>query len=238
MQACGSNEVRRRRAVRGDCRALNVYGVSSGATEDLARPPRDNDEWVRSLAGDGPASEAAQRDLRRVLVSGLRRILASRGLHEDLCEDFAQEALVRIRQRLAAFRGESRFLTWALSIAMRVAFDELRHKRWTDVSFEELTADAQRPLAFEPRAEASQEKALVRERVLAELRDVIENKLTDKQRRVLVAELNGMPHAEIADALEMNRNAVYKLSHDARKRVKFHLEAAGLSDAEVLWVFE
>ena len=238
MHGCASQEAGRLRARRRPRLALNVWAVSSGTTEDLARPPRDNDEWVRSLADDGPAGEAAQRDLRRVLVGGLRRILVPRGLAEDLCEDFAHEALMRIRERLAAFRGESRFTTWALSIATRVAFDELRHKRWKDVSFESATADARGPLAFEPRADASQEKALVRERVLAELRDVIENKLTDKQRRVLIAELNGMPHAEIADALGMNRNAVYKLSHDARKRVKFHLESVGLSDVEVLWVFE
>jgi RNA polymerase sigma-70 factor, ECF subfamily len=237
MQGCASQGGGSPAQRRPRC-ALNVSAVSPVTTDDLARPPRDNDEWVRSLADDGPAGEAAQRELRRVLVGGLRRILVSRGVDEDLCEDFAQEALVRIRERLAAFRGESRFTTWALSIATRIAFDELRHKRWKDVSFEVATAEARGPLAFEPRADASQEKALVRERVLAELRDVIDNKLTDKQRRVLIAELNGMPHAEMADALGMNRNAVYKLSHDARRRVKFHLESAGLSEVEVLWVFE
>ena len=63
---------------------------------------------------------------------------------------------------------------------------------------------------------------------------MIENELTDKQRAILIAELNGMPHAEIAVALGMNRNAVYKLSHDARKRAKFHLEAAGVAVADVL----
>ena len=220
--------------------SLRSRAVSSGTTKDLgdAGPHRDNDEWVRALGADGPVREAAQRDLRRLLVRGLRRILAPHGLGEDLCEDFAQETLLRIRERLSAFRGESRFTTWALSIATRVAFDELRHKRWKDVSFEAATADALVPLAFEPGSDAPQEKGVLRERVLAELRDVIENKLTDKQRRVLIAELNGMPHAEIAEALGMNRNALYKLSHDARKRVKFHLESAGLSEVEVLWVFE
>ena len=213
-----------------------MYAVTS-ATDDRARP-RDNGEWIRTLVDEGPAGHAAQRDLRRLLVEGLRPILASRGLSDDSCEDFAQEALLRIRARLGAFRGESRFTTWALSIATRVAFDELRRKRWKDVSFEAASADAQGPLAFEPRVDASQEKALLRERVLAELREVIEQKLTDRQRRVLVAELNGMPQAEIADALGMTRNALYKLSHDARRRVKSHLESAGLSEVEVLWVFE
>ena len=221
-------------------RSLRSRAVGSDATKGLGDPgqQRDNDEWVRTLAADGPVGEAAQRDLRLVLLRGLRHILAPRGLGEDLCEDFAQETLLRIRERLATFRGESRFTTWALSIATRVAFDELRHKRWKDVSFEAATADALVSLTFERGSDAPHEKGLLRERVLAELRDVIENKLTEKQRRVLIAELNGMPHAEIADALGMNRNALYKLSHDARKRVKFHLESAALSEVEVLWVFE
>jgi RNA polymerase sigma-70 factor (ECF subfamily) len=203
-----------------------------------ARSPRSNDEWVRALADGGPLGDGACRDLRRALVSGLRRLLSSRGVGEDLCEDFAQEALVRIRQRLDAFRGESRFTTWALGIASRVAFDELRHQRWKDVSFEAVTSDAEGPLAFEPCAGASPEKSLSRERVLAALREVVEHELTEKQRVVLAAELSGMPHLEIARALGTNRNALYKLSHDARRKIKSHLASAGISAVDVLWVFE
>ena len=103
---------------------------------------------------------------------------------------------------------------------------------------EAVTADARGSLAFESRANISQDKLVARERLLAELRDVLESNLTDKQRVALVAELNGMPHAEIATALGMTRNAVYKLTHDARRRVKAHLEAAGVSEVDVLWIFE
>ena len=214
-----------------------MFHGASPAT-GAARLPRDNDAWVSALESDGPEGAAAQMELRGVLVAGLTRALSSRGVAPDLCEDFAQEALVRIRERLSAFRGESRFTTWAMAIATRIAFDELRHKRWKDISFDAASADAKTPLAFEPRAEASQEKGLVRERVLAELRDVLENKLTERQRAVLVAELNGMPQSEIAASLGVNRNALYKLSHDARKRVKGHLGEAGISEVDVLWVFE
>jgi RNA polymerase sigma-70 factor (ECF subfamily) len=59
----------------------------------------------------------------------------------------------------------------------------------------------------------------MRERVRAALRNAIDNELTPRQRAVLVAELQGMPHAEIAKELRMNRNALYKLAHDARKKV-------------------
>ncbi len=199
---------------------------------------RDNDQWVVAMAIDGPEGDGARRELRALLVGGLRRVLASRGIGDDVCEDFAQDALVRVRARLDTFRGDSRFTTWAMSIATRLAFDELRHKRWKDVSFEALTQDAKGPVTFEPRAEASQEQGLARERVLHVLAEVLEHGLTDKQRAVLSAELQGMPQAEIAVQLGMNRNALYKLAHDARKRVKARLEEAGLSAADVLPVFE
>ncbi len=204
----------------------------------VSQTERGNEHWVRAMAMDGPEGDAARRELRTVLVGGLRRVLASRGVGDDVCEDFAQEALVRVRERLGTFRGDSRFTTWALSVATRLAFDELRHKRWKDVSFEALTQDASGPVTFEPRAEASQEQGLARERVLGVLAEVLERGLTDKQRAVLAAELQGMPLAEIAAQLGMNRNALYKLAHDARKRVRAKLEEAGLSAADVLPVFE
>jgi RNA polymerase sigma-70 factor (ECF subfamily) len=199
---------------------------------------RDNESWVRDLASDGGAGDEARRDLRALFVQSLRRVLARRGISDDLCEDFAQEALVRVRERLASFRGESRFTTWALSICTRVAFDDLRHKHWKDASFEALVEESQGAVVFEEPPEALPDRRLLRERVLGTLAEVIDKQLTDKQRAVLNAELQGMPHAEIAAHLGMNRNALYKLSHDARKRVKAHLQAAGLSEADVLWVFE
>jgi RNA polymerase sigma-70 factor (ECF subfamily) len=204
----------------------------------VSRTDRDNDQWVRAMAMDGPEGDGARRELRTLLVGGLRRVLASRGVGDDVCEDFAQEALVRVRQRIGTFRGESRFTTWALSVATRLAFDELRHSRWKDVSFEALTQDASGPVTFATAAEASPEQGLAREKVLGVLAEVLEHGLTDKQRAVLSAELQGMPQAEIAEQLGMNRNALYKLAHDARKRVKARLEEAGLSAADVLSLFE
>jgi RNA polymerase sigma-70 factor (ECF subfamily) len=198
----------------------------------------ENAEWVRAIAADGAEGEAARRDLRGILLAGLTSVLTARGVDEDLCEDIAQEALLRVRERLDGFRGESRFTTWALSIATRIAFDELRHRRWRDVSLDAILEGARSPLVFEPQVEATQEKGVLRERVLRALADVIEGKLTQKQRSLLAAELEGMPHAEIAARLGMKQNALYKLGHDTRKSVKAKLEAMGIGVADVLWVFE
>jgi RNA polymerase sigma-70 factor (ECF subfamily) len=203
---------------------------------------RSDADWMQLLAEPG---SPAYRELRARLVTGLRPVMARRQVGDDLLEDFAQEAVLRIRDHLATFRGESRFLSWALSIAIRVAFTELRRARWRDVSWDALTADAGAPLEpgpgapLEPGAGAPpQDRALARRRVLAALHAVIDGALTEKQQRVLVAELRGMPHSVIADHLGMNRNALYKLSHDARRKVKTALAQAGIGETDVLWAFE
>jgi len=197
---------------------------------------RANDEWVRMLTQAGPAGDAAQHELRAFLVRALRRMLAVRGA-ADLGEDLAHEALLRVRERIGEYRGESAFTTWALAIATRLAFDELRRKRWKDVSWEEMAQGSDARLTFEV-AGGCPERAVAKERLLKLLREVIEHDLTEKQRQVLSAELSGVPHAEIATRLGMNRNALYKLGHDARRRVKARLEAAGVAGWDINWVLE
>jgi len=176
--------------------------------------------------------ELARRDLRELLLAGLQRALGRKGVASDQCEDFAQDALLRILQQLETFRGDSKFTTWAMTIATRIAFDELRHRRWADVSFDALIADAHSPVRFQPHPQLGQERELSRARLYASLREAIEIELTDKQRAVLCAELEGMPHSEIAASLRMTRNALYKLAHDARKKIKRRLESIGIDSAE------
>jgi DNA-directed RNA polymerase specialized sigma24 family protein len=50
--------------------------------------------------------------------------------------------------------------------------------------------------------------------------------------------LEGMPVSEVARRMGTNQNALYKLLHDARKKLKRQMEAAGISPHEVLAVFE
>jgi len=78
----------------------------------------------------------------------------------------------------------------------------------------------------------------VRRMVLDTLRRVIEEDLTDKQRQALVAtRVHGMPVEEVARRMGTNRNALYKLLHDARQRLQRELLAQGLPREEVLSAF-
>jgi RNA polymerase sigma-70 factor, ECF subfamily len=192
---------------------------------------RDNDRWVSDLKAE---EDSALSDLRVALVHNLRRAVSQRANDESFLEDVAQESLLRILSRLDQFEGRSRFVTWATSIAIRIAFSELRRSRWKDVSLDDVLSEAD----FVPdRAidrEASPEARLSQQAMLDSMRQVIENDLTEKQRTALLAEIKGMPQDEIARHLGSNRNAIYKLTHDARKKLRKGLESAGYTAADVV----
>jgi RNA polymerase sigma-70 factor (ECF subfamily) len=202
---------------------------------------RTNQEWLTALRG--PEREQALADLRSLLVRGLRYALADRlNVTEADLEDFAQEALLKIMAGLDSFRGESRFTTWAHKIAVRVAFTELRRQRWKDVSLQDLVARYDEgdftPAALTDPA-PSPDKRAIQQMLLATVQRLIAEELTDRQRQAMTAVmLGGMPLEEVARRMGTNRNALYKLLHDARQRLKKRMLAAGLSPQDVLAAFE
>jgi RNA polymerase sigma-70 factor (ECF subfamily) len=114
---------------------------------------RTNEVWLQSLGGSRAADEAAVAELREVLRRGLRRALAGRAAADDgFIEDMAQEGVLKVLGGLATFRGDSRFTTWAITVAVRVAFTELRRARWRDVSLDRLVEDVCPECAEEFRA--------------------------------------------------------------------------------------
>jgi len=75
--------------------------------------------------------------------------------------------------------------------------------------------------------------------LLARVQQIMLEELTDKQSRALMAvAIRGMPLEEAARRLGTERNALYKLLHDARLRLKRRLAREGLTPGELLAVFE
>ena len=74
---------------------------------------------------------------------------------------------------------------------------------------------------------------LTLEHLFAALDVAIHTRLSERQRTAVLAELHGLPTVEIAARLETNQNALYKLVHDARKKLRTALQDQGF-DAEAL----
>ena len=199
---------------------------------------RNNETWLVHLNSEGSDRQVALSDLRNVLLHNLRGALRKWTLADDtFLEDAVQDSLIRILERLPQFEGRSQFLTWATSIAIRVALNELRHRRWKDVSLDEVLADTNLTLKRANDDGSGSSVQQEQKKIIDKMYDVIQNDLTDKQRKVLFSRLEDMPCREIARHLGCNLSAVTKLLHDARKRLKYGLEAAGYRVTDIQVIF-
>jgi len=192
--------------------------------------------WVDRLDAGHPQREQAVEELRTYLVRGLKAALKSKGATDEFCEDIAQDSMIKILDKKDTFEGRSKFTTWAMSIAIRTGISAFRRRHFKDVSLDAVTDDG---LKFDP-ADLTQdtpEDGMDREAILKKLQELIENELTEKQRTVIRALLGGMPVEEIATRTDSNRNAVYKLFHDARQRLKKGFLAANFSESDMMNAF-
>ncbi len=126
-----------------------------------------------------------------------------------------------VLRRLDDFRGASKFTTWAYKFALLEAAVKLRKRAWQgrEVPLEPESWTVFASGGLEPGAEVEQRE------LLAALQRAVAEQLTPHQRDVLVAlALNGVPIDVLADRLGTTRGALYKTLHDARRKLRAHLE--------------
>ncbi len=206
---------------------------------------RTNNEWISDLSADGERQADALSDLRAIILRGLPYAIAGRIAPnspeaEALAEEVVQETLVRVLANLGTFEGRSQFTTWAHKIAVRAALTELRRARWREVPLPEMSTNEDMDLSYRelPDHQPSMEDQVDRKDMMKRINQIIMEELTDKQRKAMMAIMEGFPLEEAAERLGMNRNALYKLMHDARLRLKNRLEKDGLTPRQVLAMFE
>lgn len=196
---------------------------------------RNDEDWKRDLASDdGESRDDAIRDLCDMLHRGLSKSLSKGGRVDDaFLEDVVQEASLKVLDNFRHFEGRSKFQTWAVTVAVRTAISKMRRRDWQAVSLESFAEQSEfKPQAAVDRSETV-ERTNSRVEVLGKLRELIDSELTDKQRIALSADLGGMPLPQIAEKLGSNTNSLYKLLHDARKKLRRGLEAAGVTVDDV-----
>ncbi|MCA0458170.1 MAG: sigma-70 family RNA polymerase sigma factor [Chloroflexi bacterium] len=213
---------------------------------------RTNEQWLADLTDTPDKQSPALEDLRERLQRGIYYYLSRErsdlsGLSSSeitqMAEDLAQDATLRVMENLGSFRGDSRFTTWATKIAVRVAISDLRRARYRDFSLDDLTADGDlmpgttNALAGTP--EHTPENQTEREDVMQKISAALKDALTDRQYQALVAvALQDIPLEVVAERMGTNRNALYKLLHDARRKLRTYLETEGLSTHYMLDLFQ
>ena len=197
-------------------------------------------EWLRRLRAQGEERDGAVAELHALLARAARFEVARRRASlphlrgndlDDIATQAADDALVSVLRRLDDFRGLSRFTTWAYKFALLEAAVKLRKRAWQgrEVPLEPESWSLLAGTGPEP-GDAAEQSELVQV-----VRRAIADVLTPHQRRVLIAlAVNGVPIDVLAERLESTRGALYKTLHDARRKLRAHLEDCGYKPDELL----
>jgi RNA polymerase sigma-70 factor (ECF subfamily) len=185
------------------------YG--DAVSNKLSEPPTDGELVLRARKGDdiafGLLVERYQRAVYAVAVSVT-------GRHED-AEDAAQEAFLVALGRLDECRSPERFAGWLMTI--------VRNRSKNLIRRESLRETDQVPPGARSWAPTPDRIAETRE-----LRDLLEKALAglpEVQRQiVLLHDLEGWKHREIAERLELPAGTVRSHLHFARKALRLALE--------------
>jgi RNA polymerase sigma-70 factor (ECF subfamily) len=205
---------------------------------DLTAAPVTNDAWLAALRSHGPAGDAAIEHLHELLLRAARHEVARRSAAlshvrgedlEDVAMQAADDALVAVLSKLDDFRGASRFTTWAYKFALLEAGVRLRRRAW---QHREVVLDSESWTRLGA-ASAGPAAGVERGELLEAISDLIAERLTPHQRKVLVAlAIDGVPIDVLAERLASNRNALYKTLHDARRKLRAQLALQGLHPLE------
>jgi RNA polymerase sigma-70 factor, ECF subfamily len=202
---------------------------------------RTSRQWVEQLHPGHPRHEHAAAKLHDVLQrAAFHELHRRRGQlgalsgpeFDDVAQQCADDAMMKVLARIDDFEGLSRFTTWAYKFVIFEVSNKVARHAWRHhpPSAEDLTWDhVPDTLAVRPGDQAE------RREQLAALVKAIDDDLTPRQRDVFVAiALNDVPIDVLALRLDSNRNAIYKNLFDARRKLRASLAAAGhpLSDEE------
>ncbi len=190
------------------------------------------DPRLAPYAAAGAGFAAAPADFETLYRQHFRfvwRTARRMGIDRTWLDDVVQETFVVVHRRLSDFRGRSSVKTWLYGIVRRVVADHRRAARRKpgDAACADPGGAASAPADAGPEASAEQaERVRLLHRLLGELDE-------DKREVFILAELEGMTVAEIADALAVNANTLSSRLRAARREFEEALEKATRDEADL-----
>jgi RNA polymerase sigma-70 factor (ECF subfamily) len=175
-----------------------------------ARAELDELTLRRARKGDRVAQRALIERYQHMVFACVARLTCSRG-RNAIADDLVQETFVRVLGALDRFEpsGSAKLSTWILTIATRLALNELRRKQVTPDDVVPLAGDAQRP-----------DRALEQQAVSAAVRRAIAALPVDQRAVLILREYHELDYADIAHALELDLGTVKSRLSRAREALR------------------
>jgi RNA polymerase sigma-70 factor (ECF subfamily) len=185
----------------------------------VADDPGDLDDvtFVRAQRGDRQAFRLLVERYERPVFALLGRMLWRAG-RESLVEDLAQETFVRVFRGLSTFGADGRnnVAAWILTIAARLAIDELRRQP--------PRAEPLDKVAFAVATHVAADDESERRRVATAIERAVEQLTPEYRAAFLLREVHDMDYESIAEALRIDLGTVKSRLSRARAALRRALQ--------------
>lgn len=173
-------------------------------------------------AGNVGAFDQLVEKYRQQIFSVIYNMTSNR---ED-ASDLTQETFIKAFQAIGRFRGKSSFFTWIYRIAVNTTMTFLKKRnRRRFISYENIDEEASSAEIVErlTASNRSEQGALVSE-LQEKLNDALQ-KLSLKHRTVVILhEIEGLEHAEIAEITRTSTGTVRSRLHYAKQQLQSYLQ--------------
>jgi RNA polymerase sigma factor (sigma-70 family) len=173
----------------------------------------------RATAGDSAAISEVLRSVQKGVFA-----LALRMVPAPEAEDACQEALVKIARGLSTFRGDSRFSTWAYSVASR-SFLDYRRGRYRQASYrvEEFREDLATGLDMSATSR-SEDRVYLGQVMVGCARALLQCLDGDHRLAYVLGHVMELPGPEAAEIADVDEATYRKRLSRARERITEALE--------------
>ena len=164
----------------------------------------------RTLKGDMQAFRWLITRNQHLVSRVVGRIIQDENEMEEVCQD----VFLKAYDKLATFRGESKFSTWLVSIAYHMSLNHVKKKKRPHVSIDEVRGQGTTGKGIDLKMEQDDLKSML---------EIALRKLPEAQRNVItlfhleemtyeeVAEITGMPIGTVKNYLFRGRNQLKEL---------------------------
>jgi RNA polymerase sigma-70 factor, ECF subfamily len=167
-------------------------------------------EWLRKAQrGDQEAFCRLVEVYQNPVYNLCYRMLSS----ANDAEDAAQETFLRAYHGLSRYDDQRSFSTWLLSIAAHYCIDQIRRRRFTVMSFEELPSFD--PLDLGP----GPERSLVAKEKQQQVQALLESLNPQDRAAVVMRYWYDFSYEEIGESLSLTVSAVKSRLHRARREL-------------------
>ena len=205
--------------------------IASAKLKSATHPSKliDDDKklLVSNLVGSAKLGDLEAFDsLILIFRERLYSVIYNMTFNHDDAADLTQEAFVKAFRSLNKFKEKSSFFTWIYRIGVNLTLSHLQKKKNRRFfSFDQYLDDGVLPKDSD--RFSSRESNSVRTSLLNELHEKLNEalqKLSDKHRTIVVLfEIDGLSHKEIASIMKCTEGTVRSRLHYAKIQLQSHL---------------